>query len=122
MNKKVETAMRTIKMPQRAVFLKPMRRYNLPENEEDSGQVILMLANINPAAIAPTSITDCAKTGINMLGPMVMHPMPIVARLAPTSTRFLHTHLGKMGLSARDSIFMVVQIKTMAIPVNIRVS
>src|SRR5690554_2263456 len=95
-------------IPKSAVFRKPMRKYRFPDKADESGQVILILAKIDPAAIAPTTVTDCAKTGRNMLGPMVAIPIPMVDRLDPNITRFFQTQHGKIGSSARRSIMMVI--------------
>src|SRR5690554_6647695 len=106
-NKKLAAPIITIIIPQSAVFLKPIRKYRLPDNDEESGQVMLILARINPAAMAPTPVTDCAKTGKYILGPIVIIPMPIVAKLAPNITRFFHTHRGRIGSADLRSIRMV---------------
>src|SRR5690554_7708883 len=94
-------------IPQSAVFRKPMRKYKFPDKADESGQVILILAKINPAAIAPTPETDCAKTGKYILGPIVAIPIPMVAKLALRITFFFHTHAGKIGSTALRSIRIV---------------
>src|SRR5690554_7280255 len=107
-NKKLEAPIITMRIPQRAVLRNPIRRYRRPDKADESGQVILMLAKIKPAAIAPTPVTDCAKTGKNILGPIVAIPIPMVARFEPKITRFFQTQLGRIGSSALRSIKIVI--------------
>src|SRR5690554_3796291 len=46
MSRKLEAPKMTKTIPQRAVFLKPILRYNFPDKEEDKGHVKLILARI----------------------------------------------------------------------------
>src|SRR5690554_1789608 len=105
--KKPEAPSITKALPQRAVFLKPIFRYKLPDREEESGQVILILANIKPAAMALTPITDCANTGKNILGAIVVMPIVMVAKFAYRRTRLDQTQRGKISSSDLLSIRMV---------------